>query len=221
LVGAALVHGGFDAIHWNGLTEKAILPLIGSPILGFGIAYVLMSFIYKIFAQAHPSRVKGVFSRLQVVSAAFMAFSHGSNDAQKSMGIITMALVSLGMLKTPQVPLWVMGICASAMALGTMAGGWRIIQSMGHRIVRLQPVQGFAAESSASLVILLATHFKMPVSTTHTIAGGIFGVGASKRVSAVRWGMAQSMMIAWILTIPASALVSALAYGALALFGMK
>jgi PiT family inorganic phosphate transporter len=221
LVGAALAHSGGKSIFWGGILEKAVLPLIGSPLLGFALAFVLMGAIYRIFAHVHPARVKGLFYRLQVISAAFMAFSHGSNDAQKSMGIITMALVSLGLLKTPQVPLWVMAACATAMGAGTMAGGWRIIRAMGHRIVRLQPVQGFAAETSAASVILLATHFKMPVSTTHTIAGGIFGVGASKRFSAVRWGVAQSMIMAWLLTIPASAAVGGAVYLILSVLGMK
>jgi PiT family inorganic phosphate transporter len=149
-----------------------------------------------------------------------MAFTHGSNDAQKSMGIITMALVSMGILKQPDVPLWVMAACATAMGLGTMAGGWRIIRTMGHRIVRLQPVHGFAAETSAATVILIATHFKMPVSTTHTIAGSIFGVGASKRLSAVRWIVAQNMVVAWVLTLPSAAAVSALVYLVLKTLGI-
>jgi PiT family inorganic phosphate transporter len=212
LVGAAWAHGGMGVIQWKGIWEKVILPLVGSPVLGFVIAFILMSIIYRIFAQTHPSKMRSLFHRLQIFSAAFMAFTHGSNDAQKSMGIITMALVSIGILKQPNVPLWVMAACATAMGLGTMAGGWRIIKTMGHRIVRLQPVHGFAAETSAATVILLATHFKMPVSTTHTIAGSIFGVGASKRLSAVRWIVAQNMVVAWVLTLPSAAAVGALVY---------
>src|SRR5262249_41316916 len=162
----------------------------------------------------HPGRVSATFRRLQLVSAAAMAFSHGSNDAQKSMGIITLALVSQRLLiptdpANPTVPLWVVLACATAMALGTSAGGWRIIRTMGHRIIRLEPVHGFAAETAASIVIFTAGHFGMPVSTTHVISGSIFGVGASKRLSAVRWGVAQSMVVAWVLTIPAAGLVAA------------
>jgi PiT family inorganic phosphate transporter len=221
LVGAAWAHGGMSVIQWKGVWEKVIIPLVGSPVLGFIIAFILMSVIYRVFAKTHPSKIRSSFHRLQIFSAAFMAFTHGSNDAQKSMGIITMALVSIGFLKQPNVPLWVMAACATAMGLGTMAGGWRIIKTMGHHIVRLQPVHGFAAETSAATVILLATHFKMPVSTTHTIAGSIFGVGASKRLSAVRWIVAQNMVIAWVLTLPSAATVGALVYLGLKTLGAK
>lgn len=221
LIGAAATHGGFGVVIWHGIQTKVLLPLFGSPILGFTIGFLLMNLIYLLFSHVHPGKVNGLFRRLQIFSAAFMAFTHGSNDAQKSMGIITMAMVSLGILKEPNVPLWVMIACAVAMGLGTAAGGWRIIKTMGHRIVRLQPVHGFAAETTAATVILLATHFKMPVSTTHTIAGSIFGVGSSRRLSAVRWGVAQSMVIAWFLTIPAAALVAAIVYKLLTLFGVE
>ncbi len=225
LIGAAVLHGAAQpgtgsVVQWTGVWEKVIIPLVGSPVMGFILANLLMRLIYRLLGRVHPNRVGKVFRRLQIFSAAFMAFTHGANDAQKSMGIITMALVSAHYLKEPVVPTWVIVSCAVAMALGTSAGGWRIMKTMGHRIVRLQPVHGFAVESAAATVILIATHFKMPVSTTHTIAGSIFGVGTSRRVSAVRWQVAQSMAVAWVLTLPAAALVSGLIYLALRYSGL-
>ena len=156
-----------------------------------------------------------------MVSSAAMAFTHGQNDAQKSMGIITMALVARKILKEPNAPTWVILLCATAMAFGTAAGGWRIIRTMGHRIIRLEPVHGFAAETAAATVIFAASHYGMPVSTTHVISGSIFGVGSSRRLSAVRWGVAQSMVVAWILTLPAAATVAAIVYELLSLAGVK
>ena len=222
LCGAAIAHGGFELIIWNGVINKVLIPIVASPLGGFFIGLLLMSLIYRLFAHAQPGRVSKVFRSLQVASAGLMAYSHGSNDAQKSMGIITMALLSQGLLETPgpegpTVPKWVIFACAVAMAAGTSMGGWRIIKTMGHKIIRLEPVHGFAAETSASIVILLADHFHAPISTTQVISGSIFGVGVSKRLSAVRWGVAQSMVMAWILTLPASALVSAITYGLLSL----
>ncbi|HZO91016.1 MAG TPA: inorganic phosphate transporter [Chthonomonadaceae bacterium] len=217
LIGAAFVHGGARVVIWKGLTDKVLIPLVGSPVAGFFLGFALMALIFALLARVHPGRVSGTFRHLQLFSAAAMAFSHGSNDAQKSMGIITMALVSHGLLhpadpKSPVIPLWVVLACALAMALGTSAGGWRIIKTMGHRIIRLEPVHGFAAETAASIVIFGAGHLGMPVSTTHVISGSIFGVGASRRLSAVRWGVAQSMVAAWILTLPAAGLVAGLLY---------
>jgi PiT family inorganic phosphate transporter len=219
LCGAAMVHGGSSVLLWKGIEQKVLIPLIGSPLAGFAIGFLLMLLIFTLLARTHPGRVSATFRRVQIFSAASMAFTHGSNDAQKSMGIITLALVSHGLLhptdpSKPVVPLWVALACAAAMALGTSAGGWRIMRTMGHRILRMEPVHGFAVESSASIVIFLASHFGMPVSTTHVISGSIFGVGASKRLSAVRWGMAQSMVLAWILTLPAAGMVAGLIYEA-------
>lgn len=221
LLGAAMMHAGTNVVIWKGVREKVLIPLVGSPLAGFLLGFVLMGIIFSIFARTNPGRVSHLFRRLQIASAAFMAFMHGSNDAQKSMGIITMALVSMKFLDKPKVPFWVVSACAVAMALGTAAGGYRIIKTMGHRIIRLEPVHGFAAETSAATVILIATLFKMPVSTTHTIAGSIFGVGASKRLSAVRWGVAQTMVAAWVLTLPAAAFVSALTYKLLSVAGVR
>jgi len=220
LCGAALLHAGRDAVLWRGVGEKVVLPLVGSPLAGFLLGGTLMLLLYALFARARPWQVSALFYALQMLSSAAVAYAHGQNDAQKSMGIITLALVSAGVIKSPVVPLWVMLACAAAMALGTSAGGWRIVRTMGHRIIRLEPVHGFAAETAAAAVIFGASHFGMPVSTTHVIAGSIFGVGASKRLSAVRWGVAQTMIAAWILTLPAAAFVSGVVYLALGGFGV-
>ena len=220
LCGAAIIHGGLATVLWNGITRKVLIPLVGSPAMGFILGFILMSIIFKTLAHAHPGRVSGAFRHLQILSAAGMAFTHGLNDAQKSMGIITMALVSARVIHDPVVPAWVVFCCAAAMAIGTSVGGWRIIKTMGHKIIRLEPVHGFAAETASAVVLFVTSHFGMPVSTTHVISGSIFGVGASKRLSAVRWGVAQSMVMAWVLTLPAAGLVAALAYELLMLTGI-
>jgi len=181
--------------------------------------FLLMVILLNLFQRANPRRINERFRRLQVLSAAFMAFSHGSNDAQKTMGIMTLALISAGILPPDaKVPLWVIVLAASAISFGTAAGGWRIIRTMGQRVVKLDPVHGFAAETTAATIILGASQFGMPVSTTHVISSAIIGVGASDRLSAVRWGVARNIVIAWVLTIPASAIVAALAYVVIAPF---
>jgi len=220
LIGAAIIHGGLPFVLWGGIVKKVLIPLVGSPAMGFLIGFLLMGGIFKTLANVHPGRVSASFRHLQILSAAAMAFTHGLNDAQKSMGIITMALVSARMIPEPVVPTWVVLSCAVAMALGTSVGGWRIIKTMGHKIIRLEPVHGFAAETSSAIVLFVTSHFGMPVSTTHVISGSIFGVGASKRLSAVRWGVAQSMVMAWVLTLPAAGLVAALSYELLMLVGI-
>lgn len=212
LVGAAAAKGGFQSVHWDGLNSKVIIPLFGSPLVGFMVAYLVMSLIAWAFGRMNPGKVGGIFRRLQVVSSAAMALSHGSNDAQKSMGIITLALVAAGQIDKAEVPLWVKISCAVVMGLGTAAGGWRIIKTLGHKIIRLEPVHGFAAETSGAAVIFAASHFGMPISTTHAITASIFGVGASKRLSAVRWQVARNVLLAWLITIPATAVVGALTY---------
>ena len=213
LLGAVIVSIGTSAIIVDGVVNKVILPLVGSPIAGILGGFLLMVVILNVFRRANPHRINERFRRLQVVSAAFMAFSHGSNDAQKTMGIMTLALIAAGVLPpNSTIPLWVIVLAATAMSLGTAAGGWRIIRTMGQRVVKLDPVHGFAAETTAATIILTASHFGMPVSTTHVISTAIMGVGASDRLSAVRWGVAGNIVIAWILTIPASALVAGLAY---------
>lgn len=219
LVGAAIIHGGVQEVLWGGIIKKVLIPLVGSPTMGFVLGFLIMTIIYKTLANVHPGRVSGAFRHLQLISAAAMAFTHGLNDAQKSMGIITMALVTARIIPEPVVPTWVILSCSTVMALGTSAGGWRIMKTMGHKIIRLEPVHGFAAETTAAIVLFVTSHFGMPVSTTHTISGSIFGVGASKRLSAVRWGVAQTMVVAWVLTLPAAGLVAALSYKLFILLG--
>lgn len=212
LVGAALAKGGTAIVGWPKLIEKVIIPLFASPIIGFILAFLVMTTIAALVGHMNPGRVGPMFKKLQVVSSAAMALSHGSNDAQKSMGMITLALLAGGHISTTDVPLWVKIACAVVMALGTAAGGWRIIKTLGHKIIRLEPVHGFAAETSGAAVILTASHFGMPISTTHAITASIFGVGASKRLSAVRWQVAKSVLLAWVITIPATATVGGIMY---------
>jgi inorganic phosphate transporter, PiT family len=211
IMGAVFAHAGLSALKWAGL-QKIILALLISPILGTLIGFIFMMIIYRVFANKSPSGLNKNFRRLQVVSAAFMAFSHGTADAQKSMGVITMALVSFGFLKTFAVPWEVMIACATAMALGTAAGGWRIIKTVGRDFVKLQPVHGFCVETASAGVILGASALGMPTSTTHVITSAILGVGLSKRLNAVNWNVAKRILVAWVLTIPASALVAYLTY---------
>ena len=211
IVGATLVSVGFGAMNWAGLS-KIILILLVSPLAGLAGGYLVMLLVSWLFRRASAARVNRYFRRLQLVSSALMAFSHGSNDATKTMGIMTMALVSYGSLKTFEIPLWVIVLSAVGMALGTAGGGWRIIRTLGSKIITLQPVHGFAAETAAAIVIQVATHFGSPLSTTHVIASSIMGVGASKRFSAVRWGVAGNMVVAWVLTIPAAAAVAGGSY---------
>jgi PiT family inorganic phosphate transporter len=211
IIGAVFAHAGFSAIKWAGL-KKIVMALIFSPILGTAIGFIFMVVIYWLFRNRSPSVLNKNFRRMQVASAALMAFSHGTADAQKSMGVITLALVSYGTLKTFAVPWEVMVACATAMAFGTAAGGWRIIKTVGSDFVKLQPVHGFCVETASAGVILGASALGMPTSTTHVITSTILGVGLSKRLNAVNWNVAKRILIAWVLTIPASALVAYLAY---------
>jgi PiT family inorganic phosphate transporter len=215
LIGAVLAAVGPSAIIIDGVREKVLLPLVLSPVLGIVLGFLGMVVLLNVFGRAHPARLNERFRRLQVVSAAYMAFSHGSNDAQKTMGIMTLALFSAGVISTTTVPLWVILAAATAISFGTAAGGWRIIRTMGQRVVKLDPVHGFAAETTAATIIFGASQFGMPVSTTHVISSAIMGVGSSDRLSAVRWGVAGNIIGAWILTLPASGLMAALAYFAL------
>jgi inorganic phosphate transporter, PiT family len=212
LIGAVIAATGASALNGPGIFEKVLIPLVASPILGIVIGFTFMVVLLNVFRRAHPKRINDRFRRLQVLSAAYMAFSHGSNDAQKTMGIITLALVAGGVLAEPTVPLWVILVAATAISLGTAAGGWRIIKTMGQKVVKLDPVHGFAAETTAATIIMGASTFGMPVSTTHVISSAIMGVGASDRFSAVRWGVAGNIIMAWILTIPASGGVAWLAW---------
>jgi inorganic phosphate transporter, PiT family len=212
IIGAVISAHGFGALNGDGVW-KIVKSLILSPLVGFFGGAVIMIANMWMFHKSPAGKVNRWFKHMQLVSASFMAFSHGSNDAQKAMGVITLALVSMGYMhggKDFHVPTWVVFICATAMALGTAAGGWRIIKTMGVKMIKLAPVHGFAAETAAAATILTATHFGMPVSTTHVISSSIMGVGSAKRASAVRWEIAGQMGMAWILTIPCTALVSCL-----------
>jgi PiT family inorganic phosphate transporter len=212
LVGGGIAAAGVNQVHWDVLLQKVVVPLVVSPLIGFVIALILMRVLLALFANASPTRVGTFFRRAQVVSAAFMAFSHGSNDAQKTMGIITLALVSSGQLTEFVVPLWVIILSAVAMAGGTATGGLRIIQTMGTRLVHLEPIHGFAAETAAATVIETASRLGFPLSTTHVISSTILGVGASRRLKAVRWNVAGRIIQAWIYTIPICAFLAWLAY---------
>lgn len=212
LCGAAAAYSGWQTLQFEGLLHKVFIPMILSPVLGLLIGFVVMTALYWLLKSAKPGWVSQWFAKLQLASAGFMALSHGSNDAQKTMGIITLALMTwkgTAESQTFQIPLWVIISCALAMGLGTLAGGWRIIHTMGSRMIKLQPIHGFAAETSAALLILGASHLGMPVSTTHVISTSIMGVGAAKRFSAVRWGVVGSIVWAWILTFPISFMLSA------------
>jgi len=222
LCGAVISQGGFEALKIDGLKEKVLIPLVMSPLIGVIIGFILMTIIYFIATKIKSNKAMMVFKPLQIISSSLMAFSHGSNDAQKSMGIITLALVAGGFIPKSEkiiIPLWVMLSCAAVMALGTAAGGWRIIKTMGHKILRMEPPQGFAAETGASIVILLASKFGIPVSTTHVISSSIFGVGLAKNKNAVRWIVARDMIFAWILTIPASAIMAMILSYCITAFG--
>jgi len=215
LLGASAAAAGLQSWNVEGIITRVLIPLVTSPLIGFAVAYAFMVVLLNVFRRANPQNVNGRFRRLQVVSAGFMAFSHGSNDAQKTMGIMTLALFTAGVIPTFEVPLWVIIVAASAISLGTAAGGWRIIKTMGTKVVKLDPIHGFAAETTAASVILTASHFGIPVSTTHVISSAIMGVGASDRFNAVRWAVARDIGVAWALTLPASGTVAAIAYFAL------
>jgi PiT family inorganic phosphate transporter len=206
----------FARLVTSGGVELVLIALVLSPLFGMIGGFMLMVILTWLVRQKKPATVNRSFRGLQLLSASFMAFAHGSNDAQKSMGIITMALAayaaSQGQTPRLHVPTWVIVSCATAMALGTASGGWRIMKTVGHKIIRLRPINGFAAETAAAAVILTASHLHAPVSTTHVISASIMGVGASKRVSAVRWGVARNILVAWVLTLPIAALVSAVMY---------
>ncbi|HDO22821.1 MAG TPA: inorganic phosphate transporter, partial [Nitrospirae bacterium] len=202
LIGAAMAFGGFGILNIAGL-KKIFTALLASPILGIFVGYYFMKLILKLFGKFPPGAVNRNFGRLQILSSSFMAFSHGSNDAQKVMGIITLALFSKGMIPSIEVPVWVILICAFSMGLGTAFGGWRVIKTLGVNMLKLEPVHGFAAEASATSVILGASMLGLPVSTTHVISTCIMGVGATRRLSAVKWGIAGKIVLAWVFTLPA------------------
>ena len=207
LTGAGLASAGPGALVWEGW-RKVLLGLFFSSVLGTAGGMLIMIAVYWIFRRASPSKLRGKFRVLQIMSSAFMAFAHGSNDGQKFMGVFTLALVIGGILPAFAIPLWVIFLCAAVMALGTLTGGWRIIQTMGMKLTRLETHQGFSAEIAAATTIEIATRFGIPVSTTHTITSAIVGVGATRGGSAVNWGMTQRIVLAWILTFPICGVIS-------------
>ncbi|MFM9907160.1 MAG: anion permease [Nitrospiraceae bacterium] len=211
LVGAAVTHGGWTMVKWSGL-RPVMEAMVLAPFFGFAIGLSLMVVISWVFFGVTRSLATRLFKRLQLVSACFLAFSHGANDAQKAMGIITLALLSAGQIPSGEVPFWVIGACAVAMGLGTALGGWQIVRTLGMGIVKLEPVHGFAAETGAAAVLLVTAHIGLPVSTTQTITTSVMGVGAIKRFSAVRWGLTTRILYAWVFTLPGSALLGSLIY---------
>jgi len=211
LAGAVYVGAGSDHIKWSGFKD-IVLGLILSPLIAFAIGYVVMTILKWIFAKRSPHTVNKGFRSMQILTAAFQSFTHGTNDAQKAMGIITFALVTSGHLDSMEVPLWVKISAATAMALGTSIGGWKIIKTMGTKIFKIEPINGFAADISAASVIFSATLLHLPVSTTHAITSAILGVGSAKRFSAVKWGIAGRIVITWFITIPLSAILAGLIF---------
>ncbi len=214
LMGAGLAKAGTDAVIWAGL-NKTLAAIVLSPGTGFVLALLLTLIVSWAFIRFTPFAVDGVFRKMQFVSASLYSLGHGGNDAQKTMGIIAALLIAHGMGPSSgefHVPLWVVLSCQAAMGLGTLFGGWRIVQTMGSKITRLTPMQGFCAETGGAITLFAATSLGVPVSTTHTITGAIVGVGAARRVSAVRWGVARRIVVAWVITIPAAAGISAVTY---------
>jgi PiT family inorganic phosphate transporter len=218
--GAAVAKAGLGVIILSGWT-KTLLYIVLAPMMGLVLGFLIEVAIYWTFRSSSPLRVDHIFRRLQLVSAALYSLGHGTNDAQKTMGIIAGVLFTAGFLKAFTIPVWVILAAHAAIALGTLSGGWRIIHTMGTRITKLQPVGGFAAETAGAATLFIASHLGVPVSTTHTITGAIVGVGATRRLSAVRWGVAGRIVWAWILTIPMSALIGALVYELVRLFGAR
>ncbi len=220
LLGATAVAAGFEAFKIDGIVGKVLVPMIVSPVIGFLGAFGLMLAIYWIFRGARRRPIQHFFRRAQVLSAGFMAFAHGSNDAQKTMGIITLALFTAGVIPDVSVPVWVIVIAATALSLGTAIGGWRIMRTMGSRVADLEPVHGFAAETTSAAILFTTAHFGIPVSTTHVISSAIMGVGSSRGPRGVRWGIARNILIAWVVTIPAAAGIAAGAWILLHLVGL-
>ncbi|MGI8511770.1 MAG: inorganic phosphate transporter [Solirubrobacteraceae bacterium] len=221
VVGATFVAVGAGAIEGEGILQKVVVPAFIAPLLAFVCAAIAITIAYRIVGRLHPGPVNRGYRLGQLVSGALFSLSHGTNDAQKTMGIITLALVAHGDISADhfEVPTWVVVSAATAIALGTYSGGWRIIKTMGSRIIKMDPAQGFAAQGSGAAVVLSASHFGYPLSTTQVISGAVMGAGAAKRLSAVRWGVAGNIMLAWALTLPASALIGAATYGLTRIFG--
>jgi inorganic phosphate transporter, PiT family len=211
MLGSAVMASGWDVVQWGGIKEKVLVPSLLAPFLGVIVAFALILGITWLIARRSPSRVNAYFRRAQLVSGGFVAFTHGTNDAQKTMGIMALALVATGDLPADfeRPPLWVIVSAALAMAAGTYVGGWRIIRTLGQRIAKIDPPQGFAAQTACAGILWTTAHYGFPVSTTHTISGSVLGAGAIRGFSAVRWGVAGNILLAWVLTIPMAALVGA------------
>jgi inorganic phosphate transporter, PiT family len=212
LIGAALVQSGSSGVDWHGIAHKVLIPAIFAPAIAFVAAFALLLVIYWVFFRISPGVGNRGFRLGQLVSGTFVAFTHGANDAQKTMGVIALALLTHGSIKDFYIPTWVKIAAGLAIAAGTYVGGWRIMRTLGQRIFSIDPESGFAAQASAGATIYLATHFGYPLSTTHVISGAVMGAGATRRLSAVRWGVAGNIVAAWVLTIPAAALVAAACY---------
>jgi len=213
LVGAALVQSGSNGVLWHGLAHRVVVPALVAPALAFGLAFVLLIAIYWVFVRVTPGAANRGFRLGQLGSGTWMAFNHGANDAQKTMGVITLALVTSGhQARFDHIPTWVIVASGLAIATGTYVGGWRIMRTLGQRLYKMEPPAGFAAQTTAGAVIYLATHFGYPLSTTHVISGSVLGAGSTRRLSAVRWGLAGNIVGAWVLTIPAAAIVAAACY---------
>jgi PiT family inorganic phosphate transporter len=221
MMGAAFVAEGPDAILGNGIVEKVIIPGLIAPTLAFAVAGLAILVTYRIVGALRPGLVNRGYRHGQIVTGSLFSLAHGTNDAQKTMGIITLALIAHGNLSADNfhVPTWVVVSSATAIALGTYSGGWRIIRTMGNRIIKMDPAQGFAAQGAGAAVVLTASHLGFPLSTTHVISGGVMGAGAAKRLSAVRWGVAGNIALAWVLTLPCSAVIGGAAYGATLILG--
>ncbi|QEC49587.1 inorganic phosphate transporter [Baekduia soli] len=221
MVGSAFVAKGPSAILGDGILEKVVLPAVIAPILAFVVAGISILVAYRIVGRQRPGLVNRGYRLGQIVTGSLFSLAHGTNDAQKTMGIITLALIAHGDLSSASfhVPTWVVICSASAIALGTYSGGWRIIRTMGSRIIKMDPAQGFSAQGAGAAVVLTASHLGFPLSTTHVISGGVMGAGAAKRLSAVRWGLAGNIALAWVLTLPCAAVIGGAAYGLCSIFG--
>jgi PiT family inorganic phosphate transporter len=212
LVGAALVQSGSSGVQWHGIVEKVVIPGLVSPGVGFAGAFLLVVLIYRIFFRVPPGVAHRGFRFGQLLSGTWVAFTHGANDAQKTMGVIALALLANGNISEFTIPTWVKVAAGLTIAAGTYVGGWRIVRTLGQRIYKMQPEHGFAAQLSAGTTLYVGTHFGFPISTTHVVTGSIMGAGATRRVSAVRWGVAGNILTAWLLTLPAAGLVAAALY---------
>jgi PiT family inorganic phosphate transporter len=220
VVGSAVAASGFDAVLADGLVGKVLVPAVVAPVLALAVAGIAIGVAYRVVGRQRPGTITRGFRYGQIVSGGLLALAHGTNDAQKTMGVITLALIANGTLgANSDPPLWVIVSAATAIALGTYSGGWRIIRTTGTRIIKMDAAQGFSAQGAGAAVILASTHFGFPLSTTHVINGGVMGAGAGKRLSAVRWGVAGNIVVAWLLTLPAAAAIGAIAYGVTRIFG--